>query len=716
MRTQAAVVFLSLGFLSGGGLSWISVDQALGQEKTDLRKRIPGGRSSSDVSDYSSEAPEARQPESRDFGPIDAQPGAGPKKRLPRGRSRSIPSKPPSKPSTVSPPSDSQESGGLQKNYSSIKSALSHPSYPTTESQIVIAQLDKPQGSRRLPSGRSRPKLDKSDRPGSGAPSQPMQKDAPTQPVAQEQVATPEQLAAFQRSNFLPIRDRWRIGYTGSLLDPYAQNLLKADYPIIGQDIFFNFTGISESLFEARKLPTPQGVSRRRSGSSGKFFGRGRQFFFNQNFVTSFEIFKGDTGFRPRDWAVRVTPVFNVNYLNVRERGIVNLDVREGTTRTDHQIAFQEAFVEAKLYTVSRNFDFASVRAGIQGFTSDFRGFIFADNEPGIRFFGNFLNNRYQWNIAYFYFLEKDTNSMLNSFERRHRQVVIANIYKQDFIWKGYTTQFSFHYDRDDAGDKDSGERQIDENGFIVRPSRLGTLRPNNINSYYLGWTGDGHIGRINISHAFYQVFGDVDEEPIAGRSASINAQMAALELSYDIDWWRPKVSVFYGSGDRNPTDGVARGFDSILDNVNFAGNGFSFYNRQGIPLSQTGVFLVNRLSLLNDFRSSKIQGQSQFVNPGVILVNAGVDVEATPKLKVLVNFNYLWFATTRPIEFVLHQPNIRQEIGQDYSVGFIYRPLLNQNIVLTAGFAYLVPNGGLKDIQGGEDLYSTFFSAALTF
>lgn len=552
---------------------------------------------------------------------------------------------------------------------------------------------------RRLPSGRARPE--------------------PTIPgretVAAGDVPSQGAIDEYQRSNFIPIRDRWRIGYTGGLLDPYSQNVLKADYPVIGQNIFFNFTGISDSLFEARKLPTPQGISRERA-SSAEFFGRGRQLFFNQNFVTSFELFQGSTAFRPRDWAVRVTPVFNVNYLDVQERGVVNLDVRNKTTRTDNQIAFQEVFVEKRLFDVSRNFDFVSVRAGIQGFTSDFRGFIFSDNEPGLRFFGNFDNNRYQWNVAYFNLLEKDTNSGLNSFEVRHRQVIVANIYKQDFIWQGYTTQFSFHHDRDDSGSKDPNGQQYDRNGFLVRPAKLGDSRPHDVRSYYLGWAGDGHIGRWNISHAFYQVLGNVTHEPIAGRSASINAQLAAAEVSYDIDWWRPKISVLYASGDKNPTDGTARGFDSILDNVNFAGSGFSFFNRQGIGLTQTGVFLTNRFSLLNDFRSSKTQGQAQFVNPGIIVTNVGIDAEITPKLKAIVNFNYLWFAATEPLQYVLHQPRVRPTIGADYSVGFIYRPLLSQNIVLSGGLAYFTPGGGFKDIQVSENLYSAFFSATLTF
>jgi len=527
---------------------------------------------------------------------------------------------------------------------------------------------------------------------------------------------TEEEIGDIERSNFLPILDRWRIGYRGSWWDPYNQNVLKGDYPIFGQNFFFSFTGTSDSLFEARYLPTPQGTSRQTPGGPGGFFGNGRQLFFNQNFITTFELFQGSTAFRPRDLDVRVTPVFNINYLDAQERGVVNIDPRKGTTRLDGYVGMQELFVEKKLADVSRNFDFVSVRLGIQGFTSDFRGFIFSDNEPGARLFGTFDNNRYQWNVAYFNFLEKDTNSMLNSYRTRHRQVIVANAYKQDFIWLGYTAQLSFHANFDQAGTGDPGGFKYDTNGFLVRPARLGSVRPHDQNSYYLGWTGEGHIGRVNVSHAFYQVLGHDDFDPLAGRAVNINAQMAALELSYDIDWLRPKLSVFYGSGDKDPTNGTATGFDSILDNVNFAGAGFSFFNRQGIPLTQTGVFLTNRFSLQTDLRSSKIQGMAEYNNPGLFLINGGIDAELTPKLKAVLNFNYLWFVQTQPLEVALHQPNIRHAIGLDSGLGLIYRPFLNNNALVSLGFAGFTPGGGFKDVQVTETLYSAFLSATLTF
>ena len=42
----------------------------------------------------------------------------------------------------------------------------------------------------------------------------------------------------------------------------------------------------------------------------------------------------------------------------------------------------------------------------------------------------------------------------------------------------------------------------------------------------------------------------------------------------------------------------------------------------------------MNPDSLVPDLRTSKIEGQANFVNPGLFLYNAGVDVDITPKLR----------------------------------------------------------------------------------
>src|SRR6185436_19636670 len=106
------------------------------------------------------------------------------------------------------------------------------------------------------------------------------------------------------------------------------------------------------------------------------------------------------------------------------------------------------------------------------------------------------------------------------------------------------------------------------------------------------------------------------------------------------------------------------------FDNPAFAGGGFSFWNRLGIRLAGTGVTLVNRGSLLPDLRSSKEEGQPNFVNPRLRLLTTGVDLEVTPKLKVIATANYLEFDATETLEKLLFQAPIDREIGWDLSIG----------------------------------------------
>jgi hypothetical protein len=509
------------------------------------------------------------------------------------------------------------------------------------------------------------------------------------------------------------VRDRWRIGFPeydrygdkggrgrdipfkrNRWFDPYNQSVLKGDYPIFGNDIFFVLSAVSTSQLEIRRTPAPTNVSSA-NPDSNNFFGRPESLSFNQTLQVSFEMFKGDTTFRPREWAIKISPTFSVpNYLNARENGIVNIDVRRGTNRVDMHASLEEAFAEYKLFDVNKNYDFVSVRAGIQPFVSDFRGFIYSDNNLGARLFGGFSNNKSQFNLAYFRQIEKDTNSGLNSLkELRKQNIFIANYFRQDFLYKGYTIQASALYNDDRA------DIHYDSNGFLVRPTLVGDARPHSIKAGYVGINGDGHIGILNLTNSFYYAFGEDDFNPIAGKRTTISAYMGAVEASIDKDYLRYRASIFYASGDKNPTDDRATGFDAILDDPNFVGGQFSYWNRQGIRLVSTEVGLVQPNSLLPSLRSSKIEGQSNFVNPGIQIFNAGLDVEVTQTLKAILNLNYLRFDRTESLEYVLFQPRVRHEIGWDYSLGVTYRPLLINNIQFTAGAAYFQPGRGFYDI-----------------
>jgi hypothetical protein len=502
--------------------------------------------------------------------------------------------------------------------------------------------------------------------------------------------------------------------------DPFNRNRFKGDEPIwpelFGQQVFFNFTGSAQTFLDGRRVPSPSGVSAARPGSM-EFFGQGEQVFLDQTFRLSFDLFHGDASFKPVDWRIRITPEVSLNYLDVRELGIVSPDVRRGTTRFDSHTGLQEAFVEVKLHDLSPNYDFVSVRAGIQEFNADFRGFLFSDEQPAVRIFGNLKSDRLEYNAAYFHFLEKNTNSGLNTFDRRDQQVVLANIYIQDFFFPGYTAEFIGAWNKDDGG------VHYDDNGFLVRPAPIGNVInqgvgpiPHGIRVGYFGWLGNGHIKRLNVTHAFYQAVGEDSLNPIAGRRVTVNAQMAAAELSLDRDWIRYRMSTFYASGDSDPRNGRARGFDSIIDLPNFAGGLFSFWNREAIRLTGSGVALTTDGSLLPNMRSNKEEGQSNFVNPGIFLANAGADIDITPKLKGFVNFSFLRFMRTEPLEYILFESPIHHTIGEDFGLGVQYRPPLSENIILTGGASMLQPGQGFRDIYTGRTLFSVFGSAKFTF
>lgn len=508
------------------------------------------------------------------------------------------------------------------------------------------------------------------------------------------------------------VRDRWRYEFPeydrygdkgargrdipfrrNAWYNPYDRNVLKGDFPIIGDKYFMILSGTSTTGIEIRRTPSGNNVSTA-DPNSNNFFGRPESLSINETLQVSFEFFKGDTVFRPRTWAIKISPTFSVpNYLNARENGIVNIDVRRGTTRTDYHASLEDAFAEVKLFDTNDNYDAAFVRAGIQSFNADFRGFLYSDNNLGARFFGAFSNNKNQFNLAYFNQLEKDTNSGLNTFHLRRQNVFIGNFYHQDFLTKGYTIQGIAAYN------DDRGRIHYDENGFLVRPALIGSAREHNVKAGYVGFNGDGHIGLLNLSNSYYFAFGRDDFNPIAGRRTDIKAHMAAVEASIDRDWLRYRASFFFASGDSNPTDNKANGFDAILDDPNFVGGQFSYWNRQGIRLVSTEVGLVQGNSLLPSLRSSKTEGQANFVNPGIEIFNLGADAEITQTVKAVFNANYLRFHRTESIEYVLFQPRVRHEIGGDLSLGVVYRPWLINNVTFTFGGSVFFAGKGFKDI-----------------
>ena len=529
-----------------------------------------------------------------------------------------------------------------------------------------------------------------------------------TPPAAQQE---PQE----ERPHFEPVVDRWsiegpayEINVDKSPWDPYNRNQLKGDYPIIGQDIFLNLTAFNFALFEGRHIPVPTGITGPNPNNQN-FFGDGDQEQLINITSLTVDLFKGQQAFKPVDWRLRMTVAANLDYLNTREVGLVNINPADGEDRFTGDLSLQEATFEYHLLDWNDRYDFLAAEVGILPFRSDFRGFIFDDINLGARLFGNADDNKWQYNLAWFHMLEKDTRSELNTFQDRHQQVLIANVYRFDWPFKGWNQSLSFHWNHDEA------TTHFDRNDFLRRPAPIGLARPHAIDAVYFGWASDGHIGRMNITSAFYQVIGRDGANPLAARDVKINAQMAALELSIDFDWFRIKAFGLYASGDQDTRDGQAEGFDAILDSPNFAGGEFSFWNRQGIPL--LGTFLTNRLSPFPDLQATKFEGQSNFVNPGLMILGVGADFEITPTLKATANLSYLQFMETDSLETFLELEEIDRDIGWEATLGFQYRPLLTNNIIFNVGGSALRPGRGMRKMYESDDvLWHAFVEVILTW
>lgn len=533
--------------------------------------------------------------------------------------------------------------------------------------------------------------------------------------------------------DFLAIPDRWRLVDTLGLieenpLDPYDQNTLKGDKPIyegqcfpflkpiLGEgetDCFLILLGILDTVIEPRSFPTPTGVQTTERPGTDDLFGKPDQILISQNFIHGFSLVNGDTAFRPQDIEFRYTGVLNGNFANVGERRVLRADPDAGTSRFDYHYGIIELFLDYHVDNISDRYDFYSVRAGIQPFSSDFRGFLFQDSQLGVRFFGNWDNNLWQYNLAWFRRLEKDTNSGLNDpfQEPREDDVFVANVYRQDFPILGLASQGTFVYNRNREGN----DRFFDDNGFLGRPASFGSQRPRDYDVFYLGYNVDGRIGRLNLTGSAYYAFGN-DDNIFTDDSATISAYFAAAEVSMDFDWVRWRLSGLYASGDSDPLDGTQGGFDAIFENPQFAGGDTSYWIRQQIPLiGAGGGGLSSRNAVLPSLRTSKEHGQSSFVNPGIILVGAGADFDITPEFRLSGNANYMWFDDTSSLELIRLQ-KVDDDIGLDLSVAAIWRPFQTQNFVVRLSGAALFPGQGFNDLYAAEDQRDVFYSVLANF
>ncbi len=550
----------------------------------------------------------------------------------------------------------------------------------------------------------------------------------PGQPVEDPQEREPDADAVprlpYERADpSMPVPDRWRIldslGLTNDgrgerWYDPYNVNSLKADKPIHGEDWFLSLNLVSDTVLEPRSVPTPVGPQSTGNPGSLDVLGGDDQAIFSQTALLGAVYYKGKTVFKPPDYEFRLTLALNYNYVRSEEARFLYIDPARGDSRNDQFVGVQELFADKHLRNVSARYDFDSIRVGIQPFNADFRGFLFFDQPFGVRLFGNRDNNLWQYNLAWFRRLEKDTNSGLNDVTEslRDDDILVANLYRQDWPVLGFTTQATVLYNRNREN-----SFFFDNNGFLARPLSQGQERPRDYDVTYLGVNGDGHFGRVNLSAAAYLALGDESRSVFSGQDSDIQAGFFAAELGVDFDWIRTRFSLLWASGDEDPFDDESGGFAAVLENPIIAGAATSYWIRQNVPfVGGGGVALSTRNGVLASLTSSREHGQSNFTNPGIRLAGIGTDLDLTPEIRVSGNINALWFDDTAVLEVARQQAAIDRDIGLDVSVAAFWRPLATQNIVLTASVAALIPGDGFEALYGDDVQYSVLANLILTY
>ena len=130
------------------------------------------------------------------------------------------------------------------------------------------------------------------------------------------------------------------------------------------------------------------------------------------------------------------------------------------------------------------------------------------------------------------------------------------------------------------------------------------------------------------------------------------------------------------------------------------------------------GVALSGRNGILPSLRSSKEQGQSNFINPGLRLIGIGFDADILPELRVSMNLNQLWFDDTSVLESLRQQGHIDKNLGQDLSASLIWRPYQSQNIVVRLSAATLLHGSGFDQLYGSDysHPYSILANIILTY
>ncbi len=184
----------------------------------------------------------------------------------------------------------------------------------------------------------------------------------------------------------------------------------------------------------------------------------------------------------------------------------------------------------------------------------------------------------------------------------------------------------------------------------------------------------------------------------------------------FPIDFLKFRFGYVYASGD-NPNTKTDTGFDAISDATVLFGGPFSYWTGEDIKFGAGDLVRAN--SFFPSLRGGN--AQANYENPGLQLVNLGMDATITRRLQTSFNVNYYYFNSlgTFPGVGVANTVNglnafiINHHSGAIEENAFLrWKPVLHQIndlFVIDFGFAVMQPLAGMHDIFGRSTPVYTF-------
>ncbi len=252
---------------------------------------------------------------------------------------------------------------------------------------------------------------------------------------------------------------------------------------------------------------------------------------------------------------------------------------------------------------------------------------------------------------------------------------------------------------------REGRRRSIDDNGFLVRPALLGDrARRATTTSAYLGYNGDGHFGRLNLTASAYGAFGRRTATASSPTSAAdIRAGFAAAEASlrFRLDA-RARCRALYASGDKQSVRQQARPASTRSSRTRiFAGADTSYWIRQSDPAGRRRRRRAQRRATACSTTCARRRNRASRTStiPGLRLLGVGADFDLTPQLRVSANAQPALVRQHRGARRrCATQAPIARSIGWDaVGGGDLAAVHVTQNIVFRLSGAVLLPGERLQ-------------------